>query len=526
MAYFELLTAQSVRLLANWGCDLSKRESQAVTPAFFAAQEGHTEILSLLLSLGANGGVARADGATPLIIASQSGHISCVKVLLNPPSVEPPSFSLPMMSPVTLERLLSNGNSAEVSQSPISGLEHHTSSGYTALCMAVIAGERQCAEYILSRGASPHALDRKGQSPLHLAAAAGDAAMCSLLLINGASPRRKAVNGLEPAIVAAIHGYASAALGIIQESGLDQADITDASGIPIAKYLAGLKRKAAVSGVRDNREGKPSGGNGYGDGCKPVAALLPASVPRLPPAGTGTSTSTSTERRSVTSSSSGKTNQTIRSPLRNGKISCTAARSSVVTITTGMATTETIVPRVTTAVALKSANGPEPIHTTTAISSNDYEAVRPHRQQEAPRSISRASSPERARCNNSSEGEKVSPVGQNKPWSGVHGGEERGAPSGIKTPGRRRPFTPAKGARRIKDKGVVSSTGVRKKRSDGKINKLDSVVKHAKEVKKVGRTAAAAAAADQGQQQQQLQEGHDTLLERMAAFLFDGKKEE
>lgn len=51
------------------------------TPLFIASQNGHLDIIELLLNSGAYHDAARTDGASPLWIAAQMGHDHIVKIL-------------------------------------------------------------------------------------------------------------------------------------------------------------------------------------------------------------------------------------------------------------------------------------------------------------------------------------------------------------------------------------------------------------------------------------------------------------
>lgn len=486
---------QSVRLLAHRGCNLSKGDTQAVTPVFFAAQEGHTACVSLLLSLGADGGVPRADGASPLIIAAQNGHDSCVTILLSPPPVERSPF-------VTAARgdgdLTPNGATAiqptKVPVPPLAGLEHRTSSGYTALCMAVVAGQRQCVEKLLLAGANVDAADRKERSPLYLAAAAGDALMCGVLLANGAQPRRKAINGVEPALAAARRGHASAAQRIVNDARLDATDIIDSAGVPLPKFLGNLEQKRRATGGGGNIGTEAR--NCPGDKRKRIAPLLPASVARLPAAPTREpvmASSMPTHGRACTTSTSSDSNT-----------KATIAAATAATTTTGPA------PTTTTTTGLP--------HTRIA----SEQSVKPRRKRNAspPRRVRRVSDEADARpvghdvptelaaaaatatatieATTNRSGAGGAGVSKTKAclktWSGVHGEEGRSAAAAITTPGRRRPL------RMNKNEG---DAGLRR---GAKTKTPVPMTQHPEEGKKEGNNK---------------HEGHGSLLDRMTAFLFD-----
>ena len=52
------------------------------SPLYIASQNGHTDIISLLLKANANLNRQRDDDTSPLYIASQQGHTDIVSLLL------------------------------------------------------------------------------------------------------------------------------------------------------------------------------------------------------------------------------------------------------------------------------------------------------------------------------------------------------------------------------------------------------------------------------------------------------------
>ena len=60
--------------------DLAKRNG--ATAVLGASQNGHLEIVRLLLESGADKDLTKNDGATALTIASQNGHLEVVRLLL------------------------------------------------------------------------------------------------------------------------------------------------------------------------------------------------------------------------------------------------------------------------------------------------------------------------------------------------------------------------------------------------------------------------------------------------------------
>ena len=73
-----------VELLIKKGANINARSisPEDWTPAVFAADEGHTEVLQALLSHGADPNVLTSDGDTILELAMEKGHLTTAKVLL------------------------------------------------------------------------------------------------------------------------------------------------------------------------------------------------------------------------------------------------------------------------------------------------------------------------------------------------------------------------------------------------------------------------------------------------------------
>ena len=55
--------------------------AMAQTALYFAAEEGHLEVVRALISAGADKGKACISGATPLTIAQEHSHITVVEAL-------------------------------------------------------------------------------------------------------------------------------------------------------------------------------------------------------------------------------------------------------------------------------------------------------------------------------------------------------------------------------------------------------------------------------------------------------------
>jgi ankyrin repeat protein len=71
-----------VKLLLEKGADMAVANQGGWTPLNSASNNGHVDVVKLLLEAGADVAVASNDGWTPLNSASDSGHVDVVKLLL------------------------------------------------------------------------------------------------------------------------------------------------------------------------------------------------------------------------------------------------------------------------------------------------------------------------------------------------------------------------------------------------------------------------------------------------------------
>ena len=71
-----------VKLLLAFGADSDKPRNGGVTPLSIAVQQGHIEVVKLLLAFGADFDKPLDDGATPLFIAVYTKRIDVIKLLV------------------------------------------------------------------------------------------------------------------------------------------------------------------------------------------------------------------------------------------------------------------------------------------------------------------------------------------------------------------------------------------------------------------------------------------------------------
>ncbi|HZQ48111.1 MAG TPA: ankyrin repeat domain-containing protein [Verrucomicrobiae bacterium] len=159
------------RFLLDNHADVNVRgdQSRGFSAIGIATQEGHKEMVELLLDRGADVNDASGQGLKPLQIAAQRGYRAIAEVLI--------------------------AHKADVNIG--------NGGGYTPLHRAAQNGFQSVAELLLANGAEVNAVDSAGQSPLHEAASSDNPAMIEMLIAHKADVNAAARDGSTPLIVAA-----------------------------------------------------------------------------------------------------------------------------------------------------------------------------------------------------------------------------------------------------------------------------------------------------------------------------------
>jgi ankyrin repeat protein len=173
-----------------------------MTPLMWAAYSGQKNIVEFFLDQGAGQTVHPMPTRfcqTPLHLAAQQGHVEVVKVLLSQKvnvNAKDIFGDTPLHSAVLgghnelVELLITNG--AEV--------DHANEDGWTPLHCAVMAynWNTKIVELLISHWSSVNAKDKEGSTSLHLAVRMGRQEMVAILLANNADIKAKDKEGKTP----------------------------------------------------------------------------------------------------------------------------------------------------------------------------------------------------------------------------------------------------------------------------------------------------------------------------------------
>uniref|UniRef100_A0A7N8Y801 Ankyrin 1, erythrocytic a n=1 Tax=Mastacembelus armatus TaxID=205130 RepID=A0A7N8Y801_9TELE len=167
-----------------------------------AAQENHLEVVKFLLENGANQSIPTEDGFTPLAVALQQGHENVVALLINygtKGKVRLPALHIAARNDDTRTAavLLQNDPNPDVL----------SKTGFTPLHIAAHYENLNVAQLLLNRGANVNFTPKNGITPLHIASRRGNVIMVRLLLDRGAQIEAKTKDELTPLHCAARNGH-------------------------------------------------------------------------------------------------------------------------------------------------------------------------------------------------------------------------------------------------------------------------------------------------------------------------------
>lgn len=142
-----------VQRLLGEGAEVDYKDVNGLTPLYFAAGHGFTDIVRLLLERGADPDVGRETGlGPPLVQAAYHGYMETLKALLE-------------------------------HKADIDNIDY---SRRTALHQAIWRGEDEAAQFLIKAGADPNTADRLGNRPLEDAIAFDHVETAQLLVSAGA----------------------------------------------------------------------------------------------------------------------------------------------------------------------------------------------------------------------------------------------------------------------------------------------------------------------------------------------------
>lgn len=171
-----------------------------------ACDQGHSDVVELLLSRGANPDIANRNRATPLHTACIKGQGGCVELLL---SAGASAGAQAGNGATPLHATCLEGHAVCTQLILQAGADCNAvdAGGSTPLHCASMLGFGRCLELLVDAGADVNARDASGATPLHSACSVGDAECAALLLARGADVRIQTERGETPLATAQAGGH-------------------------------------------------------------------------------------------------------------------------------------------------------------------------------------------------------------------------------------------------------------------------------------------------------------------------------
>jgi len=210
--------ADCLKILAEAKADLSTPWNSC-TPAFMAAQEGHADCLKILAEAKANLSTPRSDGVTPAFMAATKGHADCLRILAEAKT----DLSTALNNGATPAFITAQKGHADCLKI-LAEAKADLSTPWNSATPAFIAaqmGHADCLKILAEAKADlSTALKDNGATPAFIAAQHGHADCLRILAANQVNVNIPRADGVTPAMVAIKDGHIEA-LQILLEQGAD-----------------------------------------------------------------------------------------------------------------------------------------------------------------------------------------------------------------------------------------------------------------------------------------------------------------
>jgi ankyrin repeat protein/beta-lactamase regulating signal transducer with metallopeptidase domain len=210
-----------VELFLNRGIDINGARSDGRTALHLAASTGKNRIVEALIARGADVKARDVHGETPLQVALAYNRKDTVRFLADKGAE---------ISSIQIAAYLGDLNAVKGFLERGGTIDTRDGRGLSPLKTAALAGQKDVAAFLISKGASVNADDtRPGRwTTLHCAALGGSKEIAELLIANGANVNAKTKRGITPLHFAAQTGATDVALLLIDHGADVNAEVENA----------------------------------------------------------------------------------------------------------------------------------------------------------------------------------------------------------------------------------------------------------------------------------------------------------
>ena len=196
-----------VKILLNGGADCNKPDKDGCTPLHLAARYGNGDVVRIILDSGAEPNGDDRYRCTPLHIAAECGFEGVANMLLDAQAEIEKTCSFGQ-TPLHIAVLRNQHNMVKLLLDNGASLTMRDAHGMAPIHIAVNRCQWEWCNHkvvnvLLEAGANINQADSSGQTPLHYATFQYQRDIVKLLLDNGADPNKANAQGVSPIQVAA-----------------------------------------------------------------------------------------------------------------------------------------------------------------------------------------------------------------------------------------------------------------------------------------------------------------------------------
>ena len=209
---------QVVKLLLDKKADSNVKKECGRTALYLASRNGHHKVVELLIKAKADPNIQSLEGVTPLYMASQNGHPQVVELFLQEKAD-------------TNIKVIASGKTALMAASHCGHIKIvelllkekvnpnvQEYDGWTALMLASLNGHHQVVELLLNANADPNIKEDDGWTALMLASEENHYQAVKLLLEGNADPNIKQKAGGTALIIACQNGFQEVAKLLLKQN--------------------------------------------------------------------------------------------------------------------------------------------------------------------------------------------------------------------------------------------------------------------------------------------------------------------
>uniref|UniRef100_A0AAR2KW93 Ankyrin 1, erythrocytic a n=1 Tax=Pygocentrus nattereri TaxID=42514 RepID=A0AAR2KW93_PYGNA len=181
--------------------DVLSKVCTGFTPLHIAAHYENLNVAQLLLNRGANVNFTPKNGITPLHIASRRGNVIMVRLLLDRGATID-AKTKDELTPLHCAARNGHVRIIEILLEQGAPIQAKTKNGLSPIHMAAQGDHMDCVRQLLQYNAEIDDITLDHLTPLHVAAHCGHHRMAKVLLDKGAKPNTRALNGFTPLHIA------------------------------------------------------------------------------------------------------------------------------------------------------------------------------------------------------------------------------------------------------------------------------------------------------------------------------------